>query len=511
MKAQHIRTAAHYYPQKPALIMADSGKTLNYRELSSRANRCAQLLFSLGLRAGDRFALLMENRSEFIEICWAGINSGLLFTPISTHLKADEVAFIVDDCDAKVIFFSHQTEGILDVLDSHCPQLMAAINVSCKAQYEDALVLHNDRPLEQESRGAPMVYSSGTTGRPKGIVPQADDASPMEPTRLSQLLARLYDFNEETVYLSPAPLYHTAPLKFNLTVTAMGGTTVICERFHEEAALAYIERYRITHSQWVPTMFKRFLMLPEAMRKRYDYSSQRFVIHAAAPCPPAVKRAMIDWWGPILYEYYAGSESVGLCAISPEEFEHYPGSVGRAVKGSIHILDEHGKELPMDQTGTIYFEGGGNFAYHKDSQKTRSAYNANGWSTFGDLGYLDADGYLYLSDRREDLIISGGVNIYPQEIENLLIEHPLVADAAVFGVSNEEYGEEVKACVQLINPAQAGPNTEEILLNYCRARLSHIKCPGNIDFLDTLPRYANGKLHKRELKTRFEQPMTDSR
>jgi len=501
---QHIRIHAARDPDRAAVIMAENGEILSYGQLSTNANRCAHMLHQLGLRPGECFALLMENRPEFIEICWAGINSGLFFTPVSTHLQPEEVAFIVDDCDAKVIFVSDSTEATIDISRRESPQLQTVINVSNDDHYRDALARQPDSPLAEERRGAPMVYSSGTTGRPKGIVPVADSASPLEPTALSNLIVGLYDFSEKTIYHSPAPLYHTAPLKFNLAVTGIGGTTVICDRFDAEASLSYIERFQVTHSQWVPTMFSRFLKLPQSIRNKYDYSSLRVAIHAAAPCPPAVKRAMIDWWGPIVYEYYAGSESVGLCAISPEDYERRPLSVGRAVKGVIHILDDTGEELPPGESGTIYFEGGGDFSYDKDPEKTQGAYTAKGWGTFGDLGYLDEDGYLYLSDRRHDLIISGGVNVYPQEAENLLIQHPQVADAAVFGIPNEEFGEEVKACVELLDSLQAGPDMEQNLLYYCREHLSHIKCPKSIDFLDRLPRQDNGKLYKRKLKAKYQ-------
>jgi len=501
MSSQHIRFHAAKNPDHPAVIMAASGETRSYGELSTNANRCARMLREGGVRPGDRIALLLENRPEFMEICWAAINSGLFFVPVSTHLKSSEISYVLSDCGAELLFCSDRTAPLVEAARGQCGRLKTVINVDAPGDYARALLEQPDEPLAKERRGAPMVYSSGTTGRPKGIVPVADPtASPLEPTALSVLLTRLYGFSEDTVYLSPAPLYHTAPLKFNLTVTGLGGTAVICERFDAEACLSYIERYRITHSQWVPTMFSRMLALPQSVRERYRYDSHAVVIHAAAPCPPSVKQAMIEWWGNILYEYYAGSESVGLCAISPDEYKTHPGSVGRAVKGTIHILDDAGIELPRGQPGTIFFEGGGDFAYHNDPEKTRSAHTQQGWSTFGDIGYLDQDGYLYLSDRRDDLIISGGVNIYPQEVENALLSHPLVADAAVIGVPSSDFGQEVKACVKLEDGRCCDPALEETLLAYCREHLSHIKCPRSIDFLQVLPRHENGKLHRRVLR-----------
>ena len=489
--------------------MANSGESISFSQLSARSNQCAGWLRSQGIKRGDRIALFMENRPEFIEISWAGINSGLFFTPISTHLKPAEIAFILNDCDARVLFASEQTLAQLPDI-SRCPSLERIISVgetnAPDSEYRQLIAAHTESPSSGEVRGAPMMYSSGTTGRPKGILPIAEEVSPEEPTPLAKLLTSLYSFSSQTIYLSPAPLYHTAPLKFSLAVMGMGGTAVICERFDAATALSFIERYRVTHSQWVPTMFSRFLKLPENIRNRYDYTSQQVVIHAAAPCPLRVKRAMIDWWGPILYEYYGGSESIGLCAISPQEFELHPGSVGRAVKGKPHILDEFGNEMPRGETGTIYFEGGGTFSYHKDPERTRAAHTEAGWNTLGDLGYLDDEGYLYLSERRQDLIISGGVNIYPREAEDLLIEHPDVADVAVFGIPNQEYGEEVKACVQLVDPSTACDSMERALIEYCEHSLSRIKCPRSIDFLDELPRHPNGKLLKRELKERCSKP-----
>jgi len=514
MTGQHIRSHALHTPDKPAIVMAGSGAVTTYAELSRRANQCAHLLHGLGLRPGDHFALLMENRPEYLEIGWAGINSGLFFTPISTHLTAGEVTYILDNSDSRVLFAGADTLERARAQRDQCPRLQHIVPLAGDRGdpngYHALIEQQPDEPLADERRGAPMVYSSGTTGRPKGILPEQEHVSPLVPTALSALLGSLFHFSGDTVYLSPAPLYHTAPLKFNLAVQGMGGTSVICERFEAEQALASIERYKVTHSQWVPTMFSRFLKLPDAVRNRYDYSSLQVAIHAAAPCPPAVKQAMFDWWGPVIYEYYAGSESIGLCAITPEEFQQRPGSVGRALKGIIHILDDAGRELPTGEVGTIYFEGGGEFSYHKDPEKTRKAHTAKGWGTFGDLGHVDEDGYLYLSDRRDDLIVSGGVNIYPREAEDLLIAHPLVADAAVFGIPNEDYGEEVKACVQLTSPPENAAVLRQVLMDYCREHLSGIKCPRGIDFLKELPRQPNGKLYKKLLRQQYIQQETRS-
>ena len=348
-----------------------------------------------------------------------------------------------------------------------------------------------------------MLYSSGTTGRPKGVRVPLSGQPLGTPTPLLAMMGALYGMDEHTVYLSPAPLYHAAPLRFCMSVLRLGGTCIVMEKFDPRLALELIERHRVTHSQWVPTMFIRMLKLPEEERARFDLSSQRVAIHAAAPCPIPVKEQMIDWWGPILHEYYAGTEGNGFTAITSEEWLAHRGSVGRPLRGAVHIVDDEGRELPPGQEGTVYFSGGARFEYHNDPEKTRSAYDERGWSTLGDVGYLDEEGYLYLTDRKAHMIISGGVNIYPQETENVLVLHPKVADVAVIGVPNEEFGEEVKAVVQLLDPAEAGPELAEELIAWCRERLSAIKCPRSVDFVEELPRHPTGKLYKRLLKDRY--------
>ena len=348
-----------------------------------------------------------------------------------------------------------------------------------------------------------MLYSSGTTGRPKGIkIPLSGE--PIDTTNaLIGLTQFLYDFNENMVYLSPAPLYHAAPLRYCMTVQKFGGTVVVMEKFEPEDALELIERHKITHSQWVPTMFVRMLKLPPETRAQHDVSSLKVAIHAAAPCPIPIKQEMMDWWGPVIYEYYAGTEGNGFCAISPEEWLARPGSVGKALLGEIHILDEDGTEQPPGEPGTIYFANGPVFEYHNAPDKTAESRNASGWSTLGDIGYVDEEGYLFLTDRKAHMIISGGVNIYPQEIENLLITHPKVADVAVFGVPNEDFGEEVKAVVQPIDMADAGSDLEAELIAFCRAELSSVKCPRSVDFMAELPRHPTGKLYKRLLRDQY--------
>jgi len=505
---QHAKS----FPDKAAYIMADSGETVTYGQLDERSNRCAHLLRSLGLVAGDSIAIFMENHARFLEICWAAQRSGLYYTAISSRLTADEVAYIVGDCGAGALFTSPARLEVAREAAASCPGLLARYVVDAATlptlpegfvSYEAAIASQPPTPVADETEGADMLYSSGTTGKPKGVRVKLSGLAAGSPNTMMGFVGGLYQANADAVYLSPAPLYHAAPLRFNMTMQRFGATSIVMEHFDPAGALALIEKYRVTHSQWVPTMFVRMLKLDEAERTRFDLSSQRVAIHAAAPCPVQVKEQMIQWWGPILHEYYGGTEGNGLCAINSVEWLAHRGSVGRPVLGVAHILDDEGVELAAGQTGNVYFSDGPHFEYHKDPDKTRKAYNERGWSTLGDIGFLDADGFLHLTDRKAYMIISGGVNIYPQEAENVLVTHPKVADVAVFGVPSEEFGEEVKAVVQPLRMEDAGPALEQELLEYCRARISKIKCPRTIDFDAELPRHPTGKLYKRLLRDRY--------
>jgi long-chain acyl-CoA synthetase len=369
--------------------------------------------------------------------------------------------------------------------------------------YETKVARYPNTPIEDQMAGQDMLYSSGTTGRPKAVKMTSESLPYGEVTDTTQMVMALYGFDEETVYLSPAPLYHAAPLRFSLLTLYAGGTVIVMERFDALQSLTLIETYKATHSQWVPTMFIRMLKLPEEQRLKYDISSLKIAIHAAAPIPIPVKEKMIEWWGPILFEYYAGTEANGLTAITSEEWLNHKGSVGRSFIGTVHILDEEGNELPPGEPGLIYFADGQEFEYHDDPEKTEATRSPQGWTTINDIGYLDKEGYLYLTDRASHMIISGGVNIYPQEAENVLVMHPKVMDAAVLGVPNEEFGEEVKGVVQPRDMSDAGPELEQELMVYCRSKLSKIKCPVSIDFDAELPRTATGKLLKRLLKERY--------
>ncbi len=498
----------NFSPEKTAYIMADSGRVISYGELEATSNQIAHLFQSLGLVPGDSIALCLENHPAFFQICWAASRTGLYFTAISYRLQAQEVEYIVNDCGAKVLITSHMLtatfEGFRHNLKNKPVCYMLDATAPGASSFEDAYASMPVTPVANQVYGQSMLYSSGTTGRPKGVRRPMSTIAWGDEEPAFALRKDRYQFNEATHYLSPAPLYHAAPLGFTMNVLRYGGMVVVMEHYDSERALALIEKHSITHSQWVPTMFVRMLKLPMELRTKYNLSSHQIAIHAAAPCPVSVKEQMINWWGPIIHEYYAGTEGNGSTTITSEEWLAHRGSVGSAAGGcKIHILDDEGNELPVGEPGGVYFEGGGKFEYLHDPEKTNASLSAQGWSTLGDIGYLDSDGFLYLTDRKSFMIISGGVNIYPQEAENVLISHPLVMDVAVFGVPNEEFGEEVKAVVQPVDYEKAGPEMEAELLAYVRSKISHIKCPRTIDFMAELPRHPTGKLYKRLLKDKY--------
>ena len=505
-------------PDAAAVIMAGSGEMLTWRVLDERSTRLAHLFADRGLQQGDRVALVCENQLVYFEVFWAVMRSGLRLVPVNWHLAAEEAAYIVVDSGARALV---TTEALGDLaaeldrrVDVDCIRLMAASPdyavgtvpvekrkpVPGYESYEHALAESSAEPLLEEPEGGFMFYSSGTTGQPKGIVRNLSGRSMRDPAPIG--LEAVWGYDEHTVFLNPAPMYHSAPSGYSYAIHRKGGTVVVMERFDAEGALAAIQRYRATHGQFVPTMFVRMLRLDDATRSRYDLSSLRGIVHAAAPCPVEVKAAMIDWWGPIVHEYYGASEGNGLTIIRAPEWLEHKGSVGRPLSGSLHIVDEDGAELPVGEIGTVYFENSmaDGFSYHGDEAKTAETRLRAGWSTVGDIGYVDDEGFLYLTDRRSFTIISGGVNIYPQEIENALVVHPAVADAAVFGVPDVEMGEQVKAVVQLLDPDAAGPEMVDELRAWCRDRLSHYKCPRTFEFTARLPRTETGKLMKRELQ-----------
>ena len=495
-------------PDKPALICADTGQVVTYRQLDDASNQVAQLFRSLGLQAGDHIALMLENHPRYFELCWGAQRAGLIYTAMSTRLTEGEVSYIVADCGAKAVIASQAMAAAVRHLPEACPGvhhwLMLDGALPGWTAWEPAVAAQPARRIADERAGGDMLYSSGTTGRPKGVFVPPQDTAIDAPSPMTDILRGLYGVTADTVYLSPAPLYHAAPLRYTMAVQRLGGTVVMMAHFDAEAYLRLVEQYRVTHSQLVPTMFVRMLKLPEDVRRRYDTSSLRCAIHAAAPCPVPIKAQMIDWWGPVLWEYYAGTEGNGVTMVNSTDWLTHRGTVGRAVIGELKICDdETGALLPPGQSGTVYFANGRPFQYHNDPAKTASSTHPLGWTTLGDVGYVDAEGYLYLTDRKAYMIISGGVNIYPQEAENVLITHPAVADCAVLGVPNEEFGEEVKAVVQPRDMRDAGPELEQALIAHCRAHLSPIKCPKSVDFEAELPRHATGKLYKRLLKDRY--------
>ena len=506
------------FPDKPAVILSTTGEAVSYKTLDDRSNQLAQLMWSRGIRPGDHVAIFMENNLRFFEVMWAAFRSGLYITTVNRYLTDEEAGYIVDDCEAKLLVSSAALADVAANLPRFAPNCSHWLAVDGEVpgyeRYEDAIAAHPAERLEDEPAGQTMLYSSGTTGRPKGILRKPHTHKIYEDAGIVGALQKgLWDFNEDTIYLSPAPLYHSAPIGFTMAAIALGGTVVIMPRFDEVGALQAIEDHRVTHSQWVPTMFTRMLKLERSKLDGFDLSSHRVAIHAAAPCPAGIKQQMIDWWGPIIYEYYGGTEVNGLTHTNSEEWLSHPGTVGRAVLGELHICDEDGNELPNGTSGLVYFElPEMPFSYFKSPEKTSSAQHPKhpNWSALGDVGYVDDDGFLYLTDRATFMIISGGVNIYPQEIEDAMILHPKVADVAVVGVPHEEMGEAVKAVVQLAEGVVESESVAEELLAYARDHVAHYKAPRSVDFMDELPRLPTGKLYKRLIKDRY-WGKTDSR
>ena len=497
-------TFAASTPDKAAYVLASTGQEVSYRQLDARSNQLAQFLYRAGLRPGDGFAVCMENNDAFYPVVWAGARSGLYYTAISPRLTAGEIEYIANDCGAKAFVTSYQLREVAERLTTAMPavalRLMVGGTVDGWDSYEDAVGAMPTTRLAEERAGSDMLYSSGTTGRPKGIKPPLRGEPADAPSPVASIGQLLYGFDADTVYLSPAPLYHAAPLRFSMGIHRSGGTVILMEHFDPVEMLELIERYHVTHTQVVPTMFVRMLKLPEEVRSGYDMSSLRCVIHAAAPCPVPVKEQMIDWWGPVNDEYYAGTEGNGYVAIGSADWLAHKGSVGKPLIGAVHIVGPQGAELPAGEQGAIFLEGGNTFEYHNDPEKTAASRHPRGWTTLGDIGYVDADGWLFLTDRQANMIISGGVNIYPQEAENVLTMHPKVTDVAVFGVPDDDMGEQVKAVVQPADMAAAGPDLEQELIAYCRQHLAHYKCPRTVDFMADLPRHPTGKLYKRLLR-----------
>jgi fatty-acyl-CoA synthase len=503
-------THARSTPNKPALIIAATGQEVTYAQLDERSLRLANWMRAQGLKRGDVVALLSDNDPRVFDVYWAAQRAGLYLTAINFHLKPDEIRYILQNAEAKALFLGnpgHDVSAAWQDLPSLPLRVAFAENVPGFDAIE-ALIAQasTERPVH-EPRGGDMLYSSGTTGRPKGVRPPLPNRDVSEPgDTMVAMFGGHFGCDQHTVYLSPAPLYHAAPLRTCASVQALGGTVVVMDKFDPEAALALIEKHRVTVSQWVPTMFVRMLKLPGEVRAKYDVSSIRVAIHAAAPCPVDVKQAMMKWWGPVLYEYYSCTEVNGMTVIRPEDWLRKPGSVGKAALGVIHICDEGGDELAVGQDGLVYFEREAMpFAYHGDPEKTRSTQHPDHptWTSVGDIGHVDGEGFLYLTDRKAFMIISGGVNIYPQEVENALALHPAIADIAVIGVPDAEMGEQVKAVVTLAPGRLGSESLAQEIIDFAKSRVASYKAPRTVDFVDALPRTPTGKLLKGELRKHY--------
>jgi long-chain acyl-CoA synthetase len=499
-----LSVIAEEAPDRIAIVAPAGNRT--FAELNAAANQLVRALRERGVKRGDGIALLCGNRAEFVEVYYAAVRMGARLTPINWHLTADEAGYIVDNCEATAFVAEASFATVAQGASAMAPRATALLAVGGEIdgfeRYDKVIARYPADDVADPAAGSTMLYTSGTTGRPKGVF-RADSATTgTVATPLAIAVGRSARMNPETdVSLCTGPLYHAAPLAFSLVGPLNAGLTVVLmEQWSGEATLRLIEEHRVTHTHVVPTMFHRLLAVPAEVRDKYDISSLRFIVHGAAPCPVHVKQAIIDWLGPIVYEYYAATEGGGVY-IEPEEWLRKPGSVGRPWEGSVAVLNEDGESCATDEVGTVYFRAPdeNRFVYYKAEDKTRSAYRDDLF-TLGDLGYIDRDGYLFLTGRSAELIISGGVNIYPAEVDAVLLEHPLVADAATVGVPNDEWGEEVKAVVQLEPHTQASDELADELLGHCRARLAHFKCPRSVDFVDSLPRSDAGKIYRSRIR-----------
>ncbi len=505
-------------PDRPAIVMASSGETVSFGELNGRVNQLVRALRARGLGAGDAVALVCSNRPEFAETVFAATRSGLRVTPINWHLTGEEIAYIVDDCEAKAFvadaLFAGAAAGAVELAPNATVRLAVGGEIDGFDSYDKALAAEDPADIDDPTPGGTMLYTSGTTGRPKGVHRQraaagaaaSGDGGRQQPAAPAAPADRFRtDYRPgESVHLATGPLYHAAPLAFSCTGPLNAGVTVVVmEKWDARQTLELIERHRVTHSHMVPTMFHRLLALPDEVQENYDVSSLRHILHAAAPCPVPVKKAMIEWWGPIIHEYYAATEGFGTHVLADEWLEH-PGTVGKVPQGHIEVRGPDGEALPRGEIGVLYLRApeAGRFEYYKAPEKTSEAYRGD-YFTLGDVGYVDEEGYLFLTDRSADLIISGGVNIYPAEIDAVLLTHPHVADVATVGVPNDEWGEEVKAVVEVKSGVDVSGALAQELIEFCADRLARYKVPRSVDFVDDLPRHDTGKIYRRLVRERY--------
>ncbi len=510
MRGQHPSIHAQRTPDKAAYIMADSGEVVSYKDLDSRTNQGAQLFRHLGLKTQDVILIFAENHARFLEVLWAAQRSGLYFTAVSWHLTAPEIDYILHDSGAKVFIASARFSAVarevaegLDAQKSTVRLVSLGGEISGFEAYEALRDQQPSTPISDEVAGMPMLYTSGTTGKPKGVKrPFPND--PIDLVHQGEIFFHREGFDENSVGLAAGPLYHTAPMNNTMRNQRFGGTGIVVDKFDPEELLGLIEKHGVKQLTCVPTHFVRLLKLPEQVRQKYDLSSLEIVLHTAAPCPLDVKHKMIEWLGPILFEYYGGTEGIGGTLVRSKEWLKYPGTIGKPVVGNVYAMNEDTwEEVPIGEEGVLYFDVTGNFRYHNDEAKTKSVTSPQGWRTLGDIGYVNEQGYVFLTDRKANMIISGGVNIYPQEAENRLLSHPKVVDAAVFGIPHPDFGQQVKAVVQLADSEGVGDQMEVELIEFCKMELSSIKCPRSIDFTERLPRQANGKLYKRLLQDHY--------
>lgn len=501
---------AQIQPNKAALIMADTGQVISFQSLQKQVDALSRWLYEQGLQTGDNIVILLENRVEVVYLALAAQQIGLYYSVLSTGVSSKEIQHIIADNQTQLIFLSNYTYSQIRPLHQQLPRCYCVDPNTLglpvlSEQIGDAAPLPSDfqRPL-----GRDLLYSSGTTGRAKGIWRPLPPSQAHFDAEIS-LWKKTFGFDENSVYLSTAPLYHAAPLRFSLRALSLGGTIIILSHFDALLALETMQKWKVTHSQWVPAMFNRLLALPKEQQQRLQPKHLRYAIHAAAPCPIHIKEQMIEWWGPVLYEYYAGSESIGTTIITSQEWLENPGSVGRPLSGTVHIVSDEGIELEANEMGHIYFSGGSAFKYVNDAQKTALAFNQHGWATYGDIGYVNEDGYLFLSDRRSDLIVSGGVNIYPQEIEDVLVQHPAIADVCVIGVPDSDFGETPKALIQLHPSYTDNDQTAQLLIIFLTQHLARIKWPKTLLFVPDLPRTETGKMSRSRLKEQYKHCAED--